>query len=396
MYLYIIYSFIDSIINHSNNPGQNKYSRTKYTDTHQRDTGHRAVMNQFRNFLESSTIHGLTYISSTRKLVRLFWIFVVITGFSAASFMIYESFQAWDESPVSTNIETLPITKITFPKVTVCPPKNTFTDLNYDFMTTQNMKLSNDVRTNLSKYAVELLQDHLHHVVMTNFSKLQEENRYRKWYLGYTSIQGPSWTDHYDLNYVLDSHDTSGTIMTEHYGEQFDADKVETDVHYDISIYPPAIIQQDADDTIYGDVTLHFEVEKMSMKNIMSGYEKYEEHNSSTVNADIKTFIRNYQPPLENHIYYKDERTSFRVERKVALWDVKKMSMKLMPGFKFKWHYTWGSAGEVQPDQHYIDQTSYCSQCHQVATCPHGCIVATAFVRKDVNEYSILCRIYFI
>ena len=335
-------------------------------------------MNQFRNFLESSTIHGLTYISSTRKLVRLFWIFVVITGFSAASFMIYESFQAWDESPVSTNIETLPITKITFPKVTVCPPKNTFTDLNYDFMTTQNMKLSNDIRTNLSKYAVELLQDHLHHVVMSNFSKLQEENRYRKWYLGYTSIQGPSWTDHYDLNYVLDSHDTSGTIMTEHYGEQFDADKVETDVHYDISIYPPAIIQQDADDTIYGDVTLHFEVEKMSMKNIMSGYEKYEEHNSSTVNVDIKTFIRNYQPPLENHIYYKDHRRSFKVQRKVALWDVKKMSMKLMPGFKFKWYYTWGSAGEVQPDQHYHGSTSLYH------------IVAKAFVRKVENEFTKL------
>ena len=38
LYMYIIYLFIDGIINHLNNPGQNKYSRTKYTDTHQ-DTG---------------------------------------------------------------------------------------------------------------------------------------------------------------------------------------------------------------------------------------------------------------------------------------------------------------------------------------------------------------------
>ena len=116
-------------------------------------TGHRAVMHGFRSFLESSTIHGLTYISSTRKYVRLFWIFVVITGFSAASFMIYESFQAWEESPVSTNIETLPITEITFPKVTVCPPKDTYTDLNYDLMMTENMNISNEVRNNLLNYA---------------------------------------------------------------------------------------------------------------------------------------------------------------------------------------------------------------------------------------------------
>ena len=61
--------------------------------------------------------------------------------------MIYESFQAWEESPVSTNIETLPITEITFPKVTVCPPKGTYTDLNYDLMITEKMVLDNEVRT---------------------------------------------------------------------------------------------------------------------------------------------------------------------------------------------------------------------------------------------------------
>ena len=106
--------------------------------------------------------------------MRLFWIFVVITGFSAASFMIYESFQAWEESPVSTNIETLPITEITFPKVTVCPPKNTLTDLNYDLQSSKNMNIDQTTRDNLKKYAESLLLDHLHYVVMTNFSKIQE------------------------------------------------------------------------------------------------------------------------------------------------------------------------------------------------------------------------------
>ena len=95
-------------------------------------------MEEVTTFLESSTIHGLTYISTTRKYVRLFWLLVVVTGFSGAGYLIRESFVSWSESPIKTTIETLPISDIMFPKVTVCPPKNTFTDLNYDLMMTEN------------------------------------------------------------------------------------------------------------------------------------------------------------------------------------------------------------------------------------------------------------------
>ena len=308
-------------------------------------TGHRAVMHEFRSFLESSTIHGLTYISSTRKYVRLFWIFVVITGFSAASFMIYQSFQAWEENPVSTNIETLPITEITFPKVTVCPPKGTYTDLNYDLMITEKMVLDNEVRTNLSKYAVELLQDHLHHVVMTNFSKLQEDNMYRKWYLGYSKIQGPEYKGSFtDIQLHLNSDATSGTITTEHYGEKFDADKVEPDIRYVISIHPP--------ESVLGNcpgVTLNFEVEKNSMQNIVSGWEVYREHGFAIVNADIKNITRNYCPPGKKREFYS--------QRKISSEDMKNMDMEFMPGFKLKWHYTSDSAGEIQPDAWYHRET---------------------------------------
>ena len=89
-------------------------------------------MEGVKTFLETSSIHGLAYISSTRRLVKLFWAVVVILGFTGAGAIIYQSFQSWSEGPVKTTIETLPITDITFPKVTVCPPKNTYTDLNYD------------------------------------------------------------------------------------------------------------------------------------------------------------------------------------------------------------------------------------------------------------------------
>ena len=69
-----------------------------------------------------------------QRKARFFWILVVIFGFSIAFYMIVSSFQNWSENPATTTIETLKIDKITFPKVSVCPPKRTFLNLNYDIM----------------------------------------------------------------------------------------------------------------------------------------------------------------------------------------------------------------------------------------------------------------------
>ena len=87
-----------------------------------------SFMESMKNFLESSSIHGLTHISSSRKYARLFWITIVISGFTGAGIIIYQSFHAWHEDPVKTTEDTIPINEIPFPKVTVCP-------LGYDFVT---------------------------------------------------------------------------------------------------------------------------------------------------------------------------------------------------------------------------------------------------------------------
>ena len=76
-----------------------------------------------KEFLLSSTIHGLSYIGSNKSLLRLFWVGVVTTGFIGAGVLIQQSFSSWATSPVSTTIETHPISKIDFPNVTLCPPR---------------------------------------------------------------------------------------------------------------------------------------------------------------------------------------------------------------------------------------------------------------------------------
>ena len=66
-------------------------------------------MKEINQFLESSTIHGLVYITTTRRFVKFLWILIVIAGFTGAGVLIYQSFEAWKESPVKTTIETLPV-----------------------------------------------------------------------------------------------------------------------------------------------------------------------------------------------------------------------------------------------------------------------------------------------
>ena len=174
-------------------------------------------MENMKFFLETSSIHGLTFISTTRNYWRLFWILVVILGFIGASVMIYQSFQAWDESPVTTTIETLPIEKIAFPKVTVCPPKNTYTDLNYDLIRTESVDLEHETRVELTNLAMNLLQNHLNVEILKNLSKMEEKDRYFNWYNGYTQITVPyrnSLENKYDQYYNIHTYDKSGSIST--------------------------------------------------------------------------------------------------------------------------------------------------------------------------------------
>ena len=134
-------------------------------------------MKHFKLFLESSTIHGLSYIASTEKLIRLFWIFVVITGFSGASFLIYQSFQSWADSPIVTAIETFPIEEVRFPKVTVCPPKDTYTNLNYDLMQAENVNISAENFEKLKENFIKYFQNLDYEKSFSEIDTYYEENK---------------------------------------------------------------------------------------------------------------------------------------------------------------------------------------------------------------------------
>ena len=182
-------------------------------------------MECIKTFLESSTIHGLSYISTTRRCVRVFWSLVVIAGFLIAGALIYRAFQGWEESPETTSIQTLPLSEITFPKVTVCPPMDSFTNLNYDLMPV-NKTVPKDLK--MKKNAWKIL-DEL--VFKEDFKKnkmffIEEENIFSNWYYGISEINIEK------LGIGKESYDfktgaTSGSFRTQNFGSKTSSENMD-------------------------------------------------------------------------------------------------------------------------------------------------------------------------
>ena len=100
-----------------------------------------------------------SYISTTRRFVRVIWLWVVATGFVCSGILISQAFESWAASPISTTIETLPIELAKFPQISVSPPKNTFTNLNYDLSRVENMTYNDSQREEMSQYITQPIYD---------------------------------------------------------------------------------------------------------------------------------------------------------------------------------------------------------------------------------------------
>ena len=105
--------------------------------------------------------------------------------------IIQQSFSSWADSPVTTTIETLPISELDFPNVTVCPPRNTFTSLTPDLMMARNMTMDRDRRRELSKFAHETFFEHnleAKFLEFTDYRRNKGEGAYFDLYTGLTKM----------------------------------------------------------------------------------------------------------------------------------------------------------------------------------------------------------------
>ena len=291
------------------------------------------MMEIIREFLESASINGLNHIAATRKWSRAFWILIVITGFFGGSYITWESFQSWADNPVRTTTKTLPMSEIKFPKVTVCPPKNTFTDINYDLMIAENVSLTDETKNELYENIIELIDEN---VYMDLYDKVHEENRFYNWYYGFTPISSnlPQYIrGDIDYKYMIVTSAPSGVITSKHFGENFHPNLIEKSIQYWIKLHPARSVFSNEN------VTLHIEIEKVTSKNLETRFDAFW-FDDTNLKRDVTFFQESFTPPGRNLDTWMPYR-SLRIIQVISDSDINEMDTDdQMPGFRFTWYYT--------------------------------------------------------
>ena len=295
-------------------------------------------MGVFTEFLEASTIHGLSHIASSKSIVKPLWMTIVFTGFACAGILINQSFQSWEESPIKTTVQTLPITELTFPKVTVCPPKNTYTNLNYDLLMAENMTIEDDTRIKLIEKAFETLDDHFVQETNTNFTQVEQKNIFFNWYNGYTKILMPYFDDSYlkGLKYYIETTGTEGAIKTKYFRQAFDKSKLNRGMDVTVKIYVPENIRRNRSITLI----VNFEVEKFA--------------NISYRSVEYTKFITEYYDGQREYKINVTLRKSafyeFQYKYKIVDEDFQNQNLSKMPGFNLQWKYSF----DVNADRKFL------------------------------------------
>ena len=83
-------------------------------------------------------------------------------GFIGAGILIGKSYKEWQENPIATSITTHPIDDLDFPRVTICPPKDSNTALYHDLVKAGNRSLSDENRRKLKEAAYEIFIEQSH------------------------------------------------------------------------------------------------------------------------------------------------------------------------------------------------------------------------------------------
>ena len=195
-------------------------------------------MEGIREFLESTTIHGLVFIPTTKRLVQVFWIFVVLIGFTVAGVLIQQSFATWARSPISTTIETRPISELDFPGVIICPPKKSFTSLYPDLVASRNIDFTQEKRKELSDFVPDAAYDETFKAKYEEFLEFKRGEKLSHWYTG-ISLMGVPYVSSSYKRYLLLTSALNGSFSTPYFGKPFDDNQFECRYRTQVFLYVP-------------------------------------------------------------------------------------------------------------------------------------------------------------
>ena len=160
---------------------------------------------------------------STTRLIKAAWTAIVFSGFMFAGFLIWESFDNWHRNPVATTISTYPIEMVSFPKIYVCPPKHTYTNLNHDIRSTQNMSLTHEQVDELKSLIDQQIENVEYEKIKKDVDIMVEHAKFYNWYMGLSEMTFPH-TYYYEAvkhNYDFSTWSSQGFIRTPYFGEKY-------------------------------------------------------------------------------------------------------------------------------------------------------------------------------
>ena len=77
-----------------------------------------------KEYASKSTVHGISYVfdESLSIFERFIWLVIVCGLGCEAIFLVYKSYNAWQDNPVITTLKTVakPVSTLAFPAVTIC------------------------------------------------------------------------------------------------------------------------------------------------------------------------------------------------------------------------------------------------------------------------------------
>ena len=98
---------------------------------------------------------------------------------------------AWQASPIVTTITTHPVDDLDFPTVTVCPPKDSNTALNYDLILAKDVSFTDDMREKLMDAVWTSFIENEHTTYVAKLMDIANPSSMGEIYKGHLSVPLP-------------------------------------------------------------------------------------------------------------------------------------------------------------------------------------------------------------
>ena len=126
-------------------------------------------------------------------------------------------------------------------------------------MIAENITLTDKMRDELIEYSEKMIDEHIY---TEKLDFLLEDDRYYNWYHGYTKLSRPYSQGKTTRIFKLRSTATSGVVMTQYFGEQYQRYLLKKNerIYYSVHVYPPETVMNNTN------VTLHLNMEPQSFQ----------------------------------------------------------------------------------------------------------------------------------